>query len=264
MDLHLKGKVALVTGGSEGIGEGIVLELAKEGVSVAVCARREEPLMKLAKKLDEIGNPYFTVSADCTSQSQMNDVVASIAEKLGKIDILVNNAGGGASGERKIEDSDEAWLACYDLNVWSTVRTTRAVYPHMKERKSGNVIIVSSVGGHSGGMLGVADYNSAKAAQLLLTKSWAHDFAPDKVRVNAICPAFIRTPLWEKLALAFTPGEGETTETFFEKTAKELPVRRMGKPEDVGRVAAFLASDFAAGFITGGCWDVDGGFTTKI
>jgi 3-oxoacyl-[acyl-carrier protein] reductase len=264
MDLGLSGKVAFVTGGSEGIGEGIALELAKEGASVAVCARREGPLANLAAKLDVFGRPYLAVPADCTSQAQMNDIVDLIAAKLGKIDILINNAGGGATGVRSLEDPDELWLSCYDLNVWSTVRTTRAVFPHFRERRAGSIVIISSVGGHSGGMLGVADYNSAKAAQLLLTKSWAYDFAPHGVRVNAINPAFIHTPLWDKLAEAFIPGEGETTESFFERTASTLPVRRMGTAADVGRVAAFLASNTAASFITGACWDVDGGFTTKI
>src|ERR1700677_256388 len=98
MDLKLGDKVAFVTGGSEGIGEGIGLELAREGARVAICARREEPLRQLANKLEKIGNPSLVIPADCASQAQMNDAVALIADKLGKIDILVNNAGGGATG----------------------------------------------------------------------------------------------------------------------------------------------------------------------
>jgi 3-oxoacyl-[acyl-carrier protein] reductase len=263
MNLGLGGRVAFVTGGSEGIGEGIALELAREGATVAVCARREGPLASVAEKLEMLGNPYLTIPADCTSQNEMDSVINAILARFGRIDILVNNAGGGATGRRTIDDPDDDWLSCYDLNVWSTVRTTRSVYPHMRDRKSGSIIVISSIGGHSGGMLGVADYNSAKAAQLMLAKSWSYDFAPDGIRVNAVCPGFIRTPLWERLALGFVSDE-ERKDDFFSKTADTLPVKRMGKPADVGRLVAFLSSDVAAGFITGACWDIDGGFTSSI
>jgi 3-oxoacyl-[acyl-carrier protein] reductase len=264
MDLGLRGKVAVVTGGSEGIGEGISIELAREGATVAVLARREEPLRALAKKLSEFQLPHLTLSADITIPEQIDAAIVEINAKLGAIDILVNNAGGGAYGTRTIADGDAEWQKTFELNVFSCVRMTRAVFNQMKSRNKGCIITIASVGGHSGGMLGVADYNAAKAAQLLLTKSWAHDFAPFGIRVNAVNPAFIRTPLWEKLAKSYVPEHGATTEEVFAKFATSLPIRRMGTIADVGRVVAFLASDIAGGFITGACWDVDGGFTTKI
>jgi 3-oxoacyl-[acyl-carrier protein] reductase len=264
MDLGLKGKVAFVTGGSEGIGEGICLELAREGASVAVCARRAGPLEALGEKLKAFDAPYLTLQADVTSSAEIDSAVEAATAKLGPIDVLVNNAGGGATGTHFVEDPDEVWERCYAINLWPCIRVTRRVFAQMKERRSGNVVIISSVGGHTAGWPGVSDYSSAKGAQLLLTKNWALDFAPYGIRVNAVNPGFIRTPLWEALAKDFIPQRGNDIEEVFKSLTAELPARRMGTPAEVGRVVAFLGSDLAAGFITGACWDVDGGYTHKI
>jgi 3-oxoacyl-[acyl-carrier protein] reductase len=264
MDLALGGKVAFVTGGSEGIGEGICLELAREGASVAVCARRAGPLDALGRKLASFGVPYLTLQADVTRREDIDRAVDAVTDRLGPIDILVNNAGGGATGTHSVEDADEVWEQCYAINLWPCIRVTRRVFAQMKQRRRGNVIIIASVGGHTAGWPGVSDYSSAKGAQLLLTKNWALDFAPAGIRVNAVNPGFIRTPLWEALAKDFIPQRGKDIEEVFASLTAELPARRMGTPAEVGRVVAFLASDAAAGFITGACWDVDGGYTHKI
>lgn len=264
MDLGLKGKVVLVTGGSEGIGEGICVELAREGAFVATCARREGPLKALEAKLAPFGGRYLTVAADVTSKTDIERVVEQTIANLGTIDVLVNNAGGGASGTRSVEDPDDEWEKCYAVNLWPVLRFTRLVFGQMKARKSGNVVNVASVSGHSAGWPGVSDYSSAKAAQLLLTKTWAMDFAPYGIRVNAVNPAFVRTPLWERLAKDFIPAQGNNIEEVFTSVSSNLPSRRMGTIAEVGRVVAFLASDAAAGFVNGVSWDVDGGYTNKI
>lgn len=264
MDLALNGKVAFVTGGSEGIGEGICLELAREGAKVAVCARRAGPLDALGAKLAAFGVPWMTVQADVTSSAEIDRAVDAVTSRLGPIDVLVNNAGGGATAAHTVEDPDDVWERCYAINFWPCIRVTRRVFAQMKERRRGNIVIIASVGGHTAGWPGVSDYSSAKGAQLLLTKNWALDFAPYGIRVNAVNPGFIRTPLWEALAKDFIPARGADIEEVFASLTAELPARRMGTPAEVGRVVAFLGSDAAAGFITGACWDVDGGYTHKI
>ncbi|MBM3510421.1 MAG: SDR family oxidoreductase [Alphaproteobacteria bacterium] len=262
MDLGLKGKVALVTGASKGIGKGIVLELAREGCRVAVSARGKAALAETKREAEALGAECLTIAADATDKNDNDRVVDETLAAWGRLDVLVNNAGGEASIKRSLEQPDAEWAHIYDLNLWSCIRTTRRAIATMKEQGGGTVINISSVGGHSG-FSGMGDYNSAKAAMLSLTKTWAQDYGPT-IRVNCINPAFIRTPLWEELALEFIPHVGKDKEEVFRNLAKDLPMKRTGKPEEVGAAVAFLASDRKAGFITGVCWNVDGGYTKFI
>ena len=175
MELGLNDKVAAVTASSLGLGQAIAMELAREGAKVAICARRQGPLDETRAAIEAAGAEVYSCAADMSKREDVERFVEGTAAHFGGLDILVNNAGDAAVG-RTIEDDDEVWEQTYEINLWSAVRATRAAVPLMRERGGGSVVNVASVSGHSG-LGGMADYNSAKAAMLALTKTLAQDLA---------------------------------------------------------------------------------------
>jgi len=263
MDLGLNGKVALITASSAGLGKAIAVELAAEGAKVAICARGAETLEETRKEIADAGGDVLAVKADMVKRPDIERLVQETVDRFGRLDILVNNAGDAVIG-RSITDPDDAWQKIYDVTLWSAVRATRAAVPHLKAAGGGNIVNIASVSGHSG-MGGMADYNSAKAALLSLTKTLAQDLAPDNIRVNAVNPALIRTPLWERMAEAtFVPSLGkDVDEVFANLSSQNLLIHRFGRPDEVSGIVALMASDRAS-FVTGACWNIDGGFTKFI
>ena len=243
----LKDKVALVTGGSSGIGKMIALKFASNGAKVIIVGRKIDAL----KEITSISKNISYVSGDLTEDNTIKDIVSKIDNDYnGKLDILVNNAGWcpvKSIKDMTISDYDKA----FDLDVKAVVNLTINTLPYLLRTK-GNIINLSSVGAsHPNANLSM--YVGAKAAIENFTKSWALDLALDNVRVNAIAPGAIETNIWN------VPGMNrEDAKKHQDGIASTIPVKRFGTPEEVANVALFLASDDAS-YVTGSVYAVDGG-----
>ena len=244
MDLHLNNKVAIVTGGSRGIGRPIALGLAAEGARVAICARGEDRLRQTEAELRDRGADAIGVVADVTRAEDVERVVEETARRFGRIDILVNNAGGSTR-----DDTDESWTRAFEMNILAAVRASRAVVPHMRAAGGGIVHIASVFGRESGGG---APYNAMKAAMISHAKALAIELAPD-IRVNSVAPGSTAFPggSWGRRI----EEDPEGMRRFVEQN---IPMGRFGTPEEIADVVVFLCSDRAS-WITGACINVDGG-----
>lgn len=268
MDTHLKGRVALVTGASQGIGEAIARALHGEGVKVALLARDKN---KLAKVAGALGDGALTVSSDVMSAQSLADAIDTVEAQLGPIDIVVNNAGGlrSSTGElfRPFEDvSDADWLTTFEFNVLSVVRMARILAPRMAERGWGRIINISSESGIQPDPLAI-EYGAAKGALNILTKGLAKAYAAKGVLVNVVSPAYVDTPILRDVLAQQEGAEGLSRDDlaahFLTAFRPNIGLGRPCKPEDVAAAVVFLASEGAA-FITGTNVRVDGGSVTTI
>jgi len=246
VDLQLEGKLALVTGGSRGIGKAIARRLADEGCRVAICARGEEALKAAVA---ELGEGHHGVAADVSTADGARAVVASTLQALGGIDLLVNNV--GKSGKRHWSEVDEAdFQYSLDINLWSAARVCFDAVPAMRDRGGGSIVMISSVWGREAG--GAPGYNIAKAGMISMAKAMARDLAKDNIRVNTIAPGSILFPGggWDRRLKA----DPERIERMLDE---QLPFGRFGKPEEVADAVAFVSSPRAS-WISGACIPVDG------
>lgn len=245
MELGLRGRVALVTGASRGIGAAIAQGLAAEGCRVAICARTEGTLRDTAARIGSGGAEVLPLVADLTVPQEAGRVVAATIEHSGALDILVNNLGGGRGG-----DTEESWAFTLDINLGAAVRASRAAIPQMRAQGRGVILIVSSVSGWQVG--GSAAYNAAKAAEIMYARSLAKELGPDGIRVNAISPGSILFPGggWER-------RQEREPEVIADFIRRDMPLGRFGTPEEIADVAVFLASDRAS-LVSGANIAVDG------
>lgn len=243
MDLRLDGKVALVTGGSRGIGRAIAISMAASGARVMISSRKAEDLEVTAK---EVGNDCEWFVANAGDEAQTDACIKATVERMGGLDILVNNAATNPYMGPIIGIDESRAMKTVQVNQWGVLRWTQlALEAGLGEREGASVINIASIGGMSaGGAIGW--YNVTKAAVIHLTKNLALETGA-KARVNAICPGLVKTDM----AKALVDAAGE-------QMAKRLPMKRLGEPDDIASAATFLASD-AASWITGQTLVVDGG-----
>ena len=252
----LKGRVAIVTGGGSGIGRGIALGLAEEGVRVAVCGRRAELLEQTVKQIVKSGGSAMSMPADVTDRSEVERFVASVVNEWGQIDILVNNA--GVSGRTPIDDPDDTrWLNILDVNLTGSYLCSKVVLPHMKE--PGRIVNLSSVLGRFG-VPGYAAYCTAKHGIIGFTKALALEVAGRGITVNAICPTWVDTDMARQGIEETAAILGMSAEEFRTQAVAAVPIKRMAEIGEIVALTMYLCQADAAS-ITGQVINVCGGAT---
>jgi len=254
--MRLQNKVAIVTGAGRGIGEGIALRLAKESAHVAVCDINLESAKATAQKIKSLGRRSLAVQADVSKSADVKRMVDEVMQEFGRIDILVNNAGITLVNP-VVEFSEEDWDRLININLKGVFLCSKEVAKIMVKQKSGRIINISSDSGKTGYAL-FAPYNASKFGVIGFTQGLAKELAPHGVTVNAVCPGIIGTKMWEyldeELGKRWNLPKGEALMMHI----KQIPLGRLGNPEDVAKVVAFLASS-DADYVTGEAVNVTGG-----
>lgn len=252
MDLGLKGKVALVTGATQGIGKATALLLAREGARVALVARGRDGLERCVKEIASAGGEALALQCDVSRAEDLERAVKAVTERWGGLDILVNNAGTSMRGP--FEEVDDAmWQADLDLKLMAAVRLSRLAVPLMKARGGGRIVNVTNIGGKQPDAETMPT-TVTRAAGLALTKALSKEYAPHNILVNTVCIGRIKAGQWEARA----QEQGVPVEALYEAMGGDIPLGRVGEAEEVANVIAFLVSS-AASYVTGTSVNLDGG-----
>ncbi len=243
--MELEGKVALVTGGAQGIGRAIGLLLAQKGATIVISDINIQKAEETAQEIEALGQRAMAVQVDVANFQEVEKMVDAIVEKFSRIDILVNNA--GITRDKLIlRMSEEDWDSVIRINLKGTFNCTKAALKYMSRQRSGKIVNIASVVGIMGNA-GQANYSASKAGIIGFTKTIAREFAQRGINVNAIAPGYIQTPMTDVLP-----------EKVKEELKRLIPMERLGQPEDVAQAVLFLVSE-ASSYITGQVLNVNGG-----
>jgi NAD(P)-dependent dehydrogenase (short-subunit alcohol dehydrogenase family) len=265
MDLGLTNKVAIITGGSEGIGKAAAQRMAEEGARVVIVARRPEVLQAAAQEIQkDATGKVLPVAGDVTEPATIDRVVKTTLDNFARIDILVNNA--GTSMAKPFETvSDEDWEADFNLKVWGAVRLMRAVIPEMRKVGGGRIINVTNLGGRTPGPSSMPT-SISRAAGIAITKGLSKDLAKDNILVNTVCIGLIKSGQHERrFARQKATNPNVTMDDFYSQITKArgVPLGRVGEAHEAGDVIAFLASERAS-YLTGVAINIDGGTSAVV
>jgi NAD(P)-dependent dehydrogenase (short-subunit alcohol dehydrogenase family) len=257
MDLELKDKVAIVTGGTQGIGKAAALRLAAEGARVVIAARGRELLDQVAGEIRAAGGSVAAVQADVSRAEDCARLVAEAVQAFGRLDILVNNAGTSATGEFE-SVTDDLWQADFELKLFAAIRLARLAIPHMKRQGGGRIVNITNIGAKQPRAKSMPT-TVTRAAGLAFTKALSKEFAPHQILVNTICIGSVRAGQHDRKAAK----AGIAAEQYYANMGKDIPLGRVGRAEEVANAIAFLASG-AASFITGSSLNLDGGVSNVL
>ncbi len=262
-EVGVEGRVAIVTGGSQGIGLATASALAAAGCAVTLSARHEAALSRAKDRIARAGGTVLAIPADLTQPAAVRRVVARTLQHFGRVDILVNNVGGLCRDRPFLKLRDADWWATLELNLMTTVRVCRAVIPHMQKQRAGHIINIASTAGLDQGAA-YPDYRASKAALIALGQALSVALAADGILVNTLCPGPVWTASWTREARMKARKTGKSIEEMAHAlragVASTIPLGRMGHVDDVARLVAFLASPNTT-WMTGSVIRMDGGTT---
>ena len=262
MDLGLKDKVAIVGASSKGLGKAVALGLAREGAKLTVCARGKRDLDKTADEIvKETNADVLAIECDMSKSDDIKKLVDETIKKYSRIDIVVNNAGGPPTGGF-LDFSLEDWQKAIELNLFSTIALSKLALPCMKEQKWGRIINITSVAVKQP-IDGLILSNTARAGVIGLAKTMSNEYGPYNITVNNVCPGRILTDRITHLATVKAKNQGTSVEDALTSMEIDVPLRRIGKPEELANLVVFLASERAS-YITGTTIQVDGGLTKGL
>lgn len=262
MDLGLKNKIALVAASSRGLGKAVAWSLAREGAKLVICARNKKALEEAADEiLMETGVTVFPLAIDLADAKRIDWLIRETMDLFGKVDILVTNAGGPPPGRFEALGENE-WQKSINLTLMSVVRLTRAVIPAMKEQKWGRIIHMASASVKQP-IPELFLSNAIRPAVIGLTKSLSQELASDQITVNAVCPGYFSTDRVRELLRNKAKQQKKSAGQIEADLVSRIPMGRMGNPEEVGHLVAFLASE-RADYITGTTLQIDGGFVKGL